>query len=135
MRSVPEALEWTGRRVADYGVVERSFELGCAGRPVPGVVWLPSASVPAPPLVMLGHGGSGHKRSERILSLAQWFASQAGLAALAIDGPYHGDRLTSPLTPPEYQARIAVEGIDVVLDRMAQEWRAAVNAVGAVGLG
>jgi len=128
---VPEALEWTGPRVADNGVVEQSFQLGCAAGPVPGVLWLPSSTVPTPPLVMLGHGGSGHKRSERIVSLARWFASEAGLAAMAIDGPYHGDRLTSPLTPPEYQARIAAEGIGIVLDRMATEWLAAVEALGA----
>ena len=127
-----KALEWTGRRVADDGVVEQSFQLGCG--PVPGVLWLPSSPMPAPPLVMLGHGGSGHKRTERIVSLARWFASEAGLAAMAIDGPYHGDRISSPMTPPEYQARIAAEGIDIVLDRMAKEWLAAVAAVGAEDL-
>ena len=134
MTPVSEALEWTGQRVADDGVAERSFQLCCAGGPVPGVVWLPPTPPPAPPLVMLGHGGSGHKRSERIVSLAQWFTSEAGLAAMAIDGPYHGDRISSPLTPTEYQARIAAEGIDIVLDRMAQEWLAAVDAVGGQNL-
>jgi dienelactone hydrolase len=131
---VCEALEWTGRRVADGGVVERSFQLGRAAGTVPGVLWLPSCPVSSPPVVLLGHGGSGHKRSERIVSLARWFASRAGVAAVAIDGPFHGDRVSGPLSAAEYQARIAAEGIDVVLDRMAGEWRAAVDALGAVSI-
>jgi dienelactone hydrolase len=131
---VDEALEWTGRRVADGGVVERSFRFGRAAGRVPGVLWLPSPAVSAPPLVLLGHGGSGHKRSERIVSLGRWFASRARLAAVAIDGPYHGDRVSSPLSAPEYQARIVAEGAEVVLDRMAGDWRATMDVLGAAGI-
>ncbi|WP_433172731.1 dienelactone hydrolase family protein [Actinoallomurus sp. CA-150999] len=128
-----EALEWVERRVADGGVVERSFRLVRAAGTVPGVLWLPP-SVSAPPLVLLGHGGSGHKRSERIVSRARWFASQAGLAALAIDGPYHGDRVPAPMAAEEYQPRMAAEGIEVVLDRMTGEWRATVDVLGTLGI-
>jgi dienelactone hydrolase len=132
---VGEALDWVGRPVARDGAVERSFRLGLASGVVPGVLWLPSFSpVSAPPVVLLAHGGSGHKRSERVTSLARWFAAHAGLASVAIDGPYHGERVSRPLAVPEYQALIAAEGIEVVLDRMAAEWRATLDALGAPGI-
>jgi len=141
---VNDTIEWIGPGAVRDGVVEREFRLSRAAGTVPAVLWLPSAPASKqrpeqkpeakPPLVLLGHGGSGHKRSERNLSLARWFASRAGLAALAIDGPYHGDRVSAPMPAAEYQPRIVAEGTEAVLDRMTGDWLAAVDALGAAGI-
>lgn len=119
----------------DDGVVERSFTVsGSVGR-VPGLLWLPDSTAPTPPpLVLIGHGGSGHKRSERCLRLARWFTTRARVAVLAIDGPYHGDRVAQPLSASVYQSRMVFDGVDLVAGQMVDDWWTAVDSVGAAGL-
>jgi dienelactone hydrolase len=130
---MPLSVEWLGHRTVGT-VVERSFRLPGATGSVPGVLWLPASCATPPPLVLLGHGGSGHKRSPQIVALARWFASSAGVASIAIDGPYHGDRVPAPMPTTEYQARIAATGIETVLDSMAADWHRTVDAVTETGM-
>jgi pimeloyl-ACP methyl ester carboxylesterase len=101
--------------------------------PVPGVLWSPRATAPQA-TVLLFHGGSGHKRSERHLRMGRWLAAKQGLAVIAIDGPCHGDRVPAPMTPPAYQRLIADEGIERVTARMTADWLAAVSALAGLGL-
>ncbi len=129
-----DAVFWGEVQETDDGFVERELRLTRAGNQVPGVVWLPSRPGSSCPVVLLGHGGSGHKWSERITRLGRWFASQGGLAAVAIDGPYHGDRVAGPLTPAEYQHRILEAGLDAVVEAMVSDWRAAVEAVSTLAI-
>ncbi len=101
-------VEWLGEQ-ASAGCAERSFLLRRRSGIVPGVLWSPG-TVARPPAVLLFHGESGHKRSERHLRMGRRLAS-AGLAVIAVDGPYHGDRVASPVAPAVYQQLIVDEGI------------------------
>ena len=124
-------VEWLGEE-ASAGCTERSFMLR-RPVPVPGVLWTQPATVPQA-TVLLFHGGSGHKRSERHLQMGRWLASTPGLAVIAIDGPYHGDRVPAPMAPSAYQQLIADEGIESVTARMTADWLAAVSALADLGL-
>ena len=125
-------VEWLGEE-AGPGCVERAFLLHRRPGPVPGVLWSPQTTTPDA-TVLLFHGGSGHKRSERQLRMGRWLAAVAGLAVIAVDGPYHGDRVPAPLAPSVYQQLIADEGIEQVTARMTADWLEAVCALTALGL-
>ncbi|WP_204297181.1 dienelactone hydrolase family protein [Actinoplanes campanulatus] len=125
-------IEWLDEHVVD-GVAERSFRATRSGRRVPGVLWLPPPGVVPAPVVLVGHGGSGHKHSAGVVEHARWFAGRAGCAAIAIDGPYHGERVPAPMAAEQYQARIVEVGSEVVLDRMVGDWKAALDAVAVCG--
>jgi len=117
----------------ETGVVEDIFRINRRGHVVPAALWRP-ASGTAPGLVLLGHGAGGHKRARRMIDLSRWLVTEAGLAAVAIDGPFHGDRHTEPITPERHQALVAAEGAAAVVDRMVEDWLATIDAVGELGV-
>ena len=119
-------LEWIGQATQDGAVLERRFDIVHAEGPdgaetrVPGVLWTPAGASGPVPLVLIGHGGAGHKRDESRLDYAHSYVA-SGLAAAAIDGPFHGDR--APAEPGERTYD------EALVDSMVADWRATLDAL------
>jgi dienelactone hydrolase len=122
-------LRWIGEPLSEGGVTEHRFDLERESGTVPGILWTPTEHDRALPLVLMGHGGSGHKRADRQLMLGRRFASVSQVAAVAIDGPLHGDRVAEKLDRQQYQAMMAAIGVDKVTDGMVDDWRATLDAL------
>jgi dienelactone hydrolase len=86
-------IDFTDQRTED-GVTRRSFAVTVAGESVPAVLWTPEAASGPRPLILMGHGGSQHKKTPGIRARAAQYAQRLGYATLAIDAPGHGDRIS-----------------------------------------
>lgn len=127
---------------SERGVTRRSFEVSVAGDRVPAVIWAPEGARGPRPLVLMGHGGSQHKKVENLRIRATQYAARLGYAVLAIDAPGHGDRISreeSARNMAETGARVTgqvtstwtPERLARMADRTKQavpEWNAALDA-------
>jgi dienelactone hydrolase len=86
------------------GVTERLFDLTVDGDRVPGVLWAPEDAHGPRPLVLMGHGGTQHKKVDNLVALARRYVRHMGYAVAALDAPGHGERVT-----PEEAARSRAE--------------------------
>jgi dienelactone hydrolase len=127
-----DQVEWLREETSEEWT-ERPFLLHRLRGDVPGVLWSPLTTEPQG-TALLFHGGSGHKRSERHVRMGRWLASSAGLAVIAVDGPYHGDRVAAPMAPSVYQQLIADEGIERVTARMTADWLETVSVLAGLRL-
>ena len=59
--------------VAEKGVVEERFDLKVDAEVVPGIRWRPEAATGPTPTILIGHGGTQHKRAPNVLGLARRF--------------------------------------------------------------
>ncbi len=98
------SLQWTQNEKSTDGVVECGFKVTRDGQAIPGVLWRPAETAGPKPLVLMGHGGSGHKCNDRMQMLGRLFSVTYGWCAAAIDGPVHGDR--GPVSGP-HPARVS----------------------------
>lgn len=121
-------MEWS-HTAKERGVSERSFSLTCEDRRVPGVAWLPEGAEGPTPLVLIGHGGSGHKREPHIVSLARRLVRHAGIAAAAIDGPAHGDRKPADGSDDSLEERRRRYVGGEITDAMVADWKATLDAL------
>jgi dienelactone hydrolase len=121
-------MKWTGAGTTSKGVRERGFALERGGHSVPGIAWTPENAQAPTPVVLIGHGGSGHKREPHILALARRLVRHHGIAAAAIDGPLHGDRAPAG-AQPTLAARRAAYRDGQVLDGMIADWKATLDAL------
>ncbi len=97
-------IEIVATEPAAQGVQARHFRLTAGGRRVPGTLWQPAALAPADrPLVLLQHGGSGHRTDRPTVEAAIRLARDAGFCSAAIDGPVHGDRREDGRAGPDVQ--------------------------------
>jgi dienelactone hydrolase len=139
-------VEITGE-IVERGVVETGFTFEHDGEVVPGVRWRPEEASGATPVVLLGHGGTQHKRTPNILGLARRFVRHLGISAVALDAPGHGDRITDPEAfadrRRDLERRVTAKGgqaseardtrpfVDV--ERAVREWSAVLDLLDADG--
>lgn len=134
-------MEWVGGPETSHGVTERRFDVRVDDDRVPGIVWTPEKATAPRPLVLLGHGGSQHKRAPNILALARRIVRHLGFAAAAIDGPMHGDRIEGghDQTLDDMRQRLAErspEEARAVFRKAREEWKATLDSLQTVeGIG
>jgi dienelactone hydrolase len=122
-----EPLCWTSE-VTEQRVTERGFTLKVGDEEVPGLAWSPEGKARWP-TILIGHGGTQHKRTPNVLSLGRRLARHLGYGSVAIDAPEHGDRRGEPderVAPQQMRERIA---------HMTDEQRAAMSARNELAVG
>ncbi|MFF7995036.1 dienelactone hydrolase family protein [Kitasatospora xanthocidica] len=131
-------MRFTSEQRLDDGVLVREFTLG----EIPGTLWTPAASAPAP-LILMAHNNGLPKGEPRLVARARYCAAH-GYAVAAIDAPGRGDR---PRCAADEQARAELRRVmrdggsageieeafeafvGPLVDKSVPEWRATLDAL------
>jgi dienelactone hydrolase len=125
-------LHWHSHDTVAKEVRERRFDVVRQGRTVPGMLWTPEGAEGGRPLVLVGHGAAQTKSELYVVALARTLALHHGMAAVAIDGPVHGDRRTDGAADGSVMMlEFGQRWVDDagLTDDMVDDWRAVLTAV------
>lgn len=126
-------IRWHAHDVAAKGVRERRFDVHRGDRVIPALLWTPEERSGPRPLVLVGHGAAQTKSEQYVTALGRILVRHHGIAAVAIDGPVHGDRRADGkggdgnLMFLEFGQRWQQD--PDVTDDMGADWRATLDAV------
>jgi len=111
--------------VVHRGIRERAATIVGNRGDVPLALWTAEDVAPTG-LVLVGHGGSGHKREDYVVALARRLVRTTGAAVASIDGPLHGgrrgERTMDPTTVLMEFAQ-AWTADETLTDGMVDDWR------------
>ncbi|RAG84724.1 alpha/beta hydrolase [Streptacidiphilus pinicola] len=132
-------MEFTSELRLDDNVLEREFTLARPGDPIPGTLWTPPGTAPAP-LILMAHNNGLSRRQPRLVARARKTAA-FGYAVATIDTAECGDR---PRTAAAEQvlaelrrAMQAGEPVDEIFESLVgplvaqavPEWRTTLDAL------
>ncbi|MGE3856746.1 MAG: dienelactone hydrolase family protein [Dehalococcoidia bacterium] len=132
---LPAGFAWRGDPEFTTGVAERGFILDvpgpAGGEAIPGVLWAPADAAGPLPLVLMGHGGQSHKRSDRMAAIGRRLVRRQGVLAAAIDQVDHGER--GPLTEDTDDTRYrAMWQRPWLIEQSTAQWRAVTRSLAAL---
>ncbi len=128
-------VDFDGDDNVEHGVRTRAFHLRNASGNVPGMLWTPLDAGGSRPLVLIGHGASGHKSEDYVTAVARRLVRSSGFAAASIDGPVHGERAPVGVVDPGHVMMVFAKqwGSNPDLtDEVVADWRAVISALRAL---
>ena len=111
-------------------VIETTVPVETESGPLNCVVWSPNGEPLQRPLVLLGHGGSGHKKSPYLVWFAMRLVTDYNFVAAAIDHlPQPGDRggVSDIRTSVDWTG--SSETFDEAIDSIVDYWQATIRTL------